>query len=446
MTLWTALNLANNSLSSEILDLNMPNYGDEMEKDSHTETEEDINSEDDLIEEDIEENNQVKKRKRDVQKAKTNVVYDILKNLNEEQREVEREMGFEALFNINPFDCLEKCLEVHITCIRITEGDVHCILGLPKGEIDIQKLVCKGADDLQLERKLKITLGKDKMIQMPTLKKSLLGIKSNSLEFKVKSMNWCKHVAHMLPYRIKARDRSGHEGTLGCIPLLAFMYFERFSLVGEEVIPYKKCVVLRIGDWDTTNLRRRKEIPIVDAINQKGIKAIHTSKFSIRLEEPGQDLFTIYEDPRLASMAEWLKRPTHNWRIRRCYQENLHRCCKRNWTKRRLMTRVHAISHDLGQERTYANLNRENEKSNFKKKIEHESHEDEGIHVEMKSLLMRIALALSTKVMYSKILFNSEKCGRLTNSTKVFKCVTEDDYGGDIDACEKIYANSTVEN
>lgn len=32
----------------------------------------------------------------------------------------------------------------------------------------------------------------------------------------------------------------------------------------------------------------------------------------------------------------------------------------------------------------------------------------------------------------------AEKCGRLTNSTKVFKCVTEDDYGGDIDACEKV--------
>lgn len=58
-----------NLTTSNVKGSSSTDYGDEMEKDSHTETEEDINSEDDLIEEDIEENNQVKKRKRDVQKG-----------------------------------------------------------------------------------------------------------------------------------------------------------------------------------------------------------------------------------------------------------------------------------------------------------------------------------------------------------------------------------------
>lgn len=110
-----------------------------------------------------------------------------------------REMGFEELFKIRPsnlpygllsflldrFDPKEKCLKVHGTCMRIIEGDAHCILGLPKGRINIKKLVRKGIQDVELERKLKITVGTYKMIEMPTLKKSLIGIKIDELEFRV---------------------------------------------------------------------------------------------------------------------------------------------------------------------------------------------------------------------------------------------------------------------
>ena len=39
-------------------------------------------------------------------------------------------------------------------------------------------------------------------------------------------------------------------------------------------------------------------------------------------------LFTMYDDPRYASMAEWLKRPTHNWQIRRSEERRVGKECR----------------------------------------------------------------------------------------------------------------------
>ncbi|KAI5674042.1 hypothetical protein M9H77_14406 [Catharanthus roseus] len=62
-------------------------------------------------------------------------------------------------------------------------------------------------------------------------------------------------------------------------------------------------------------------------------------------------------------------------------------------------TSVPAVSLGLGQERTYANLNEENKQSNFKEKMEHESHEDNNTGADfLGGIIVQINILTSSTV------------------------------------------------
>lgn len=55
---------------------------------------------------------------------------------------------------------------------------------------------------------------------------------------KLGQLNWSKYIADFLENEIKLRNSDNRASVSGCMLLLAVLYMERFSPVGEKVSPY----------------------------------------------------------------------------------------------------------------------------------------------------------------------------------------------------------------
>ncbi|KAI5680799.1 hypothetical protein M9H77_02026 [Catharanthus roseus] len=94
----------------------------------------------------------------------------------------------------------------------------------------------------------------------------------------VKDMNWPKYGVHELIAGIRKTVMEKQSSVRGCVGLLAILYIDKFSPIGERVTPSEKRSIPRVLDWTQKNVNMRvsklkgldmyigQEVDIVDAV------------------------------------------------------------------------------------------------------------------------------------------------------------------------------------
>ncbi|KAI5666622.1 hypothetical protein M9H77_16475 [Catharanthus roseus] len=223
---------------------------------------------------------------------------EVVKRLNDEQREAVVIMGFESMLELrtcsltydifswmtNQYNTKNGCFRLHGKDVRVTAEDVHCILKV---------YLCEEANE-GLENELNLTIGEGKMISIILLKTILQNLRMADMEFHVKfiryitakflcstmkyacrccwvpilydieklgQLNWSKYVADFLENWIKLRNAANRASVSECILLLV----PRKDIVELEALRS------RLDSFDADIIKVKVELKSLrESVNQIG--------------------------------------------------------------------------------------------------------------------------------------------------------------------------------